>query len=84
MGWKGLNRLHPRKIHIEPEDDGLEDDFPKFQRCILRFQPLIFRGVSDGVAKRMNIYTLLGNDHISPFQSPILKMMMFRTSRLVG
>ena len=27
----------PRKMNIEPGNDGLEDDFPKFQGCILRF-----------------------------------------------
>ena len=27
----------PPKINIEPENDGLEDDFPDFQGCILRF-----------------------------------------------
>ena len=31
---EGLNT--PRKININPENDGLEDDFP-FQGCILRF-----------------------------------------------
>ena len=27
----------PQKINIEPGNDGLEDDFPKFQGCSLRF-----------------------------------------------
>ena len=37
----------PPKINIEPENDGLEDDFPSpGVWCILMFQPLISRGVS--------------------------------------
>ena len=36
----------PWKINeFEPENDGLEDDFPDFNWVIFRFQPLIFRGV---------------------------------------
>ena len=27
----------PPKIHVEPENDGLEDDFPLKKGCILRF-----------------------------------------------
>ena len=30
------SQITPRKINIEPENDGLEDDFP-FPGCILRF-----------------------------------------------
>ena len=36
----------PLKIIIEPENDGLEDDFPDFNWVIFRFQPLIFQGVT--------------------------------------
>ena len=37
----------PPKMNIEPEKDGLESwkMIFLFQGCILRFQPLIFRGV---------------------------------------
>ena len=34
----------PLKIDIAPENDALEHDCPLFQACILRLQPLIFRG----------------------------------------
>ena len=37
----------PLKIVIEPENDGWEDDFPFPAVKTLRFQPLIFRGVSN-------------------------------------
>ena len=42
--------ITPRKINIEPENEGLEDDFPNFQGCILRFHVnfpgcIIFGGV---------------------------------------
>ena len=29
--------LTATKINIEPENEGLEDEFPKFQGCIFRF-----------------------------------------------
>ena len=35
--------IHPRKINIEPQNDGLEDDFPS--RGIFSDSMLIFRGV---------------------------------------
>ena len=35
--------LTPRKINIEPENDGLESMIFLFQGCILRFQLFIFR-----------------------------------------
>ena len=35
--------IHPRKINIEPQNDGLEDDFPS--RGIFSDSILIFRGV---------------------------------------
>ena len=45
--------LTPPKINIEPENDALEDDFKNsiFHGCILRFQPLIFRGVQRMIPK---------------------------------
>ena len=35
----------PPKSNIEPENDGTGKMIFLFQECILRFQPLIFRGV---------------------------------------
>ena len=37
---------------MEPENDGLEDDFPDFNWVIFRFQPLNFRGV---ISEKTNI-----------------------------
>ena len=36
--------ITPRKINIEPENDGLEDDFP-LSRGVFACSMLIFRGV---------------------------------------
>ena len=35
----------PEDEQLEPENDGLGDEFPLPNGCILRFQPLIFTGV---------------------------------------
>ena len=40
-----LKLVTPPKFNIEPENDGLEDDFPFPGVKTLRFQPLIFWGV---------------------------------------
>ena len=37
--------ITPRKINIEPGNDGLVQMMFLFQGCILGFQPLIFQGV---------------------------------------
>ena len=39
--------VHPRRLRLEPENDGLEDDFPIFSssRDVFSGSMLIFRGV---------------------------------------
>ena len=37
----------PRKINIEPENDGLVQMIFLYKRVILRFEPLIVRGVGN-------------------------------------
>ena len=60
------NRSTPPKIDIEPENDGLEDDFP-FPGCILRFH-VNLRGCSvDGPMTPHGFFSLVSpNINFSP------------------
>ena len=42
-----IGTVHPRRLRLEPENDGLEDDFPKSSasRDVFSVSMFIFRGV---------------------------------------
>ena len=68
----------PEDEQLEPEDDGLEDDFPLRKGCILRFQPLIFTGVP------FVIYAQLVTKTISQTKSSPLNNGGWKPTSLLG